>query len=131
MKALLILALIFAAASALYEPKWQKYSASAKQFQPISVTSSFPPANNQFNTITVCGQAQTDFQVTSYTYQVGRQNVIWYSGTTNEPPQYVFAGAYYCYSYTFLMPAIAAPSFTVYLTLQNTQTTLSTVQIDF
>lgn len=131
MKALLVLALIFAAASALYEPKWSRYATSAKQFNPISVTSSFPPGVNQYNTVTVCGQAQVDFQVTSFTYQVGRGSTIWYSGTVNEPPQMVFSGAYYCYSYTFLMPSIAAPNFTVYLTLQNPQTTLGTVQVDF
>ncbi len=129
MKAIIVFAVLVALSTAYIVPSWSVYSAG--DFKPTAVLAKSYSYVNETNTLNVCGAANRNIQVNSYSYQVGQGSVVWYSGTVNLPPQYVFDGGAFCFFYKLDVPVIARPGFTVYLTLNNATAGLGTVKVDF
>ena len=119
MKAFIVFALIVAITSAYYVPEWTAINPSGSAFKISSVLSQNFPIPTQNNILQVCGTAAADISVASFNYQIGRDSTVWFSGVVNVPPQNIFNGGNYCFFFNFQVPTIAAPRFSVMLTLNN------------
>ncbi len=130
MKALLCFALLLAVSSATFFPSWKLIQPSAT----FTVTSVYAQSNaqpGQTNILTVCGNAVYDTPVRSFVYQVGQANQIWSIGNVGLTEQTIPNGNGYCFFYTYLVPTQAAHGYSVALVLQNSQTNVASVQVDF
>ena len=130
MKSVIIFTLLLTFSNSLYvSNSWKLYN-GAGNFRPTSVVLTNPPKAKEFNQIIVCGIAVNDCQISYYNFQISKGSQIWFSGTQNLPPQFVFSGASYCINHEIMIPAVALPSFTVHFSLHNNNNHISTIQID-
>ena len=129
MKTLLLLAIFAAVSSAYIFPTWINYNPYGGLFTPTAVVARDYSALNTQQVLNVCGLANANIQVYSFSYQVGQGTTVWYSGNVNLAPQDIFSGASYCFYYSFLVPPIARPGFDVYLTLNSQTSSLDTVKV--
>jgi len=132
MKLLVIFALIFAVSYASYVPQWKVLNNYSNQFQTTGVLAQSVAVLNQYNMINVCGVANSDFTVNGFNYQIGQNNVVWYTGATYLPQQLIYQGSPFCFNFPFQVPVTGKPGFYVYLTLVTTSNTnVVTVEVDF
>jgi len=128
MKALLIIALFAAVASAIYTPRFTEklYNPDFSVSNVVSYTKAIAGQNNIIN---VCGVAQNDFSVSQYTWTIP-QNGGKTQGIVTVPPSNIYSETKYCYFFNFQVPTNAYGSFNVTLTLQNTNPARNLSSID-
>jgi len=131
MKAVLCFALLLAVCSAAFSPSWRIVNPFTNAWKPAGVYAQSNARVGQNNIVTVCGNANVDTVVSSYTYQIGRGSQIFYQGVVGVPPQNLFQGSGYCFYFNYQVPAVASPNYFIYLTLQNPSAALTTVEVDF
>jgi len=131
MKSLFIIQLFFLFAFATYNPDWVVTNPFNNLYKPTNVTAASQAWIFHLNNVTVCGNAQSDFNVYQFSYKLMIKDTVFYYGTKDLAHQTVPAGSQYCFTYDFLIPSIPSPGFSVNLTLQSPADDICSIGVYF
>jgi len=81
------------------------------------------------NTVTICGEAQGDFIVLKFHYEIIWKNVTYYRGDQDLIQETVKTGTHYCFDFQFLVPSLAKPGFTLRMRLESPDDDICAVDV--
>ena len=129
MKSLILFALFIGFSLATYNPQWVVSNPYNNLYKPTNVTATSEPMVFHFETVTICGEAQGDFNVLQFHYEIIYKNVTYYSGNQDLTEETVKAGTDYCFDFKFLVPSLAKPGFTLRMTLESPDDDICAVDV--
>jgi len=132
MKALLCFALLLAVCSATFYPSWERINPDQSALWIDSVVAESNAKAGQSNSLTVCGNANSDIQgIRSFYYEIGQGSDIWSNGNVDLTSTDVIKGRCYCFLYNYVVPHQVLDAYSVNLTLETPLSVVAGVQANF